>query len=135
MEGKKIAQLARAIGLATNNIAEYTALIEALHMAKRMGVKVLHVISDSELMVKQMTGQYKIKNPDILKKVQEAQALKKEFERFNINYVGREYNQLADALSTLLLKKKSAEPELAEGVATQDVMGAVDEYADEGSTE
>ncbi|MGI8905282.1 MAG: ribonuclease HI family protein [Candidatus Sumerlaeaceae bacterium] len=134
MEGKKIAQLARAIGLATNNIAEYTALIEAMQMAKRMGIQVLHVISDSELMVKQMTGLYKVKNTEILKKVQEAQALKKSFERFNINYVGREYNTLADALSTLLLKKK--EPDAPPGEpASDDVMGTVDDFADEGSTE
>lgn len=134
MEGKKIAQLSRAIGQATNNIAEYTALIEAMRMAQRMGVKVLNVISDSELMVKQMTGLYKIKNAEILKKVQEGQALKKAFERFNINYVGREYNQLADALSTALIPKAPA-PSAAGEPASEDVMGEVDDYSDEGSTE
>lgn len=135
MEGKKIAQLARAIGLATNNIAEYSALIEAMQMAQRMGVKVLHVISDSELMVKQMTGVYKIKNPEILKKTQEAQALKKQFERFNINYVGREYNTLADALSTRLLKKKAMPGAGGDEPESFDVMGTVDDLADDGSTE
>jgi ribonuclease HI len=135
MEGKKIGQLSRAIGEATNNIAEYTALIEAMHLAKRLGVQVLHVISDSELMVKQVTGLYKIKNTELLKKVQEVLGLKKGFERFNINYVGREYNQLADALSTLQLKKSDAGSAGDATPASEDVMGALDEFADEGTTE
>jgi len=141
MEGKKIAQVSRAIGTATNNIAEYSALIEALYTAHRMGVRALHVISDSELMVNQMTGKYKIKNPDILKKVQEAMALTRKLEKFNINYVGREYNKLADALSTFHLKKeKSAGPRASVAGRTgeppyHDAMGDLDESVDDGSTE
>lgn len=144
MDGQKIAQESRAIGTATNNIAEYSALIESLQMAQRMGVKVLHVISDSELMVKQMTGKYKIKNPEILKKVQEAMALTRQLEKFNINYVGREHNTLADALSTFHLKKEkgtataSAKSDGATNAAQEpyrDAMGKVEEYVDDGSTE
>lgn len=110
MDGRKIAQQARAIGVATNNIAEYTALTEAMAMAQNLQVKVLHVISDSELMVRQVSGVYKIKNPDILKKVQEVMALKRGFEKFSISYVGREHNTLADALSTSQIKKNPAAP-------------------------
>jgi ribonuclease HI len=135
MEGKKIGQISRAIGEATNNIAEYTALIEAMQLAKRMGVQVLHVISDSELMVKQISGVYKIKNPEILKKVQEALALKKSFERFNINYVGREYNQLADALSTAQIPKKGADVPAEDADTPQPRADTLDEFADEGSTD
>ena len=146
MDGRKIAQDSRAIGLATNNIAEYTALTECLKTATDMGISTLNVISDSELMVKQVNGLYKIKNPDILKKVQEVMALKKNLERFTISYVGREHNKLADALSTAQLKKKkSGKPTspVAEfsGDAQpdsepyRDFLGALDPNADEGTTE
>lgn len=137
MDGTKIAQDSRAIGLATNNIAEYTALIEAMTIARDLQVKVLNVIGDSELVVKQVTGQYKIKNPDILKKVQEVMALKKSFEKFTISHVAREHNSLADALSTAQLKKKSAAKKSAAptGDAYVDVLGPVDNDADEGATE
>ena len=100
MDERKIAQLSDHIGVATNNIAEYTALIECLKMARRMGVQALFVLSDSELMVKQMNGVYKIKNVDILHKVREAKELTRAFKRFTISHIGREHNTLADALST-----------------------------------
>lgn len=139
MDGTKIAQESRAIGLATNNIAEYTALIEAMKMAQSLDVKVLNVIGDSELVVKQVSGQYKIKNPDILKKVQEVMALKKGFEKFSISHVVREHNTLADALSTAQLKKKSSSKKAATGTAGGDeyvdVLGPVETDADEGATE
>lgn len=131
MDGQKVAQISAAIGDATNNIAEYTALIEALKMAQRMGVRVPFVLSDSELMVKQMTGVYKIKNPEILQKVKEAQALVRTFERFSINYVARENNRLADALSTAMIKKAAKAPEAAED---RDFMPPLDDNPDEGAT-
>jgi ribonuclease HI len=136
MDGKKIAQQSKAIGLATNNIAEYSALIECLRIASDMQIKHLNVIGDSELMVKQVNGVYKIKNTEILKKVQEVMALKKNFEKFSLSYVGREHNQLADALSTAQLKKKKGGASAA--IATgeyRDFMGEVDPDADEGTTE
>lgn len=136
MDGKKIAQDSRAIGIATNNIAEYTALIECMKTANDMGIRTLNVISDSELMVKQVGGQYKIKNADILKKVQEVMALKKGMDRFTLSYVGREHNILADALSTAQIKKKPAKA--AAGGADEpyrDFMGEIDPMADEGATE
>lgn len=137
MDGKKIAQQAKAIGIATNNIAEYSALIEAMEMAHDLGIKVLNVISDSELMVRQVTGVYKIKNVDILKKAQEVTPLRRGFEKFTISYVGREHNKVADALSTSLLKSKSpaskgagrkkASPPKAETTAS--------DFLDEGATD
>lgn len=137
MEGKKIAQQAKAIGIATNNIAEYSALIEAMEMARDLEIKVLNVISDSELMVRQVSGVYKIKNVDILKKAQEVMALRRNFEKFTISYVGREHNKVADALSTSLLKPKGSSskggtrrkpsPGKAEGTAA--------DFLDEGTTD
>lgn len=140
MEGKKIAQAARAIGIGTNNNAEYTALIDALQLAHRMGVRVLNVISDSQLMVSQMTGKYKIKNAEILKKVREAHGLVKQFERFTISYVGREQNTLADALSTSVLKKEKAGAaastvEGEEGTVPDDLLPPLETDPDEGATE
>ena len=132
MDGKKIAQISEAIGTATNNIAEYTALIEALKLAKRMGVKALFALSDSELMVKQMNGIYKIKNPDIFKKVQEAKGLTRQLEKFTISYIAREYNTLADALSTAQIRKKSAPADKGAGA---DLMGVLPENPDEGATD
>ncbi len=135
MDGKKIAQQAKAIGIATNNIAEYTALIEAMKMATEMGIKILNVIGDSELMVRQVSGVYKIKNVDILKKVKEVMELKRGFDKFTISYVGREHNTLADALSTSLLKKKGGSGETAGNGEYKDFLGAIDPDADEGATE
>lgn len=139
MEGRKIAQQAKSIGVATNNIAEYSALIEAMTMARDLGIKVLNVISDSELMVRQVSGVYKIKNAEILKKAKEVMELKRGFEKFSINYVGREHNKLADALSTSLLKKKKSGPRNAAGREApgeyRDMLGPVNPNADEGATE
>ena len=134
MEGQKIAQESRAIGVATNNIAEYSALIEAMKIASRLDVKVLNVIGDSELMVKQVSGVYKIKNPEIFKKVQEVMALKRQFEKFSINYVPRENNTLADALSTQMIPTKKGGRGGGGGRASQDFLGAIDPNADDGAT-
>lgn len=135
MDGEKIAQQAKAIGLATNNIAEYSALIEAMKMATEMGIKILNVIGDSELMVRQVSGVYKIKNVEILKKAKEVMALKRGFEKFTISYVGREHNTLADALSTSLLKKKSSAGGAPANEQYKDILGEIDPDADEGATE
>lgn len=137
MDDRKIAQESKAIGVATNNIAEYSALIEAMRMALAMDVRVLNVIGDSELMVRQISGVYKIKNPEILKKAKEVMELRRKFEKFSINYVGREHNQLADALSTAQLKKpKSASKSPArDNGEYRDMLGEVDPNADDGSTE
>ncbi|MBX7245637.1 MAG: ribonuclease HI family protein [Candidatus Sumerlaeaceae bacterium] len=136
MDGKKIGQISRAIGKATNNIAEYTALIEAMKLAQRMGVKTLNVLGDSELMVRQMTGVYKIKNPEILAKAKEAQQLRKGFEKFSISYIAREHNALADALSTAQLKQREKAPE-PDGTAADfaDLLGEIVEDPDEGATD
>lgn len=135
MGGEKIAQLSRAIGLATNNQAEYTALREALEMAHRMGVRSLFVFSDSELMVKQINGVYKVKNPDIQERMDEVQDLIRRLEKFSITWVPREQNALADALSTSCLKKPSKDAGAKKAGGSEDLMGEIDETADEGSTD
>lgn len=86
------------LGKTTNNIAEYTGLVKALEHAKALGGKKLIVNSDSELLVKQMNGQYKVKNEGLRPLYQKANELRKHFAQVTIKHVYREQNSQADAL-------------------------------------
>jgi ribonuclease HI len=88
----------RRLGEATNNVAEYTALIKALERAKESGGRRLTIHSDSELMVNQMNGAYKVKNAGLLPLYNEAQRLARDFERVDIRHIRREENSRADQL-------------------------------------
>lgn len=94
-------------GHGTNNYAEYSALIRGLGELRRMGVDSVMVKMDSELVVRQMTGVYKVKNLKLKPYHERAVALSKEFAAFDIEHVPREENQIADALSKDALKKKN----------------------------
>ncbi len=96
--GQPVIEEAVPIGNATNNVAEYTALVEGLKIAKEFGVKNLAVFSDSELLVKQMNGEYRVKNADLLELYQEAKRLAAGFERLTIAHVRREQNKRADQI-------------------------------------
>jgi ribonuclease HI len=96
--GLPVIEEADTIGTASNNVAEYTALVEGLTLAAELGVKKLHVYSDSELMVKQMNGEYKVKNEDLRELYDEACLLRKQFEKVTITHVRREQNKRADAI-------------------------------------
>ncbi|MCE9568328.1 MAG: ribonuclease HI family protein [Planctomycetes bacterium] len=96
--GLPVVEEADVIGKATNNVAEYTALVQGLELAAELGVKKLSVFSDSELMVKQMNGEYKVKHPDMLPLYQEAKQLLVAFEKFTITHVRREQNKRADEI-------------------------------------
>ena len=87
-----------AIGVATNNVAEYRALIAGLEAALAAGVDELEVVSDSELVVKQMRGEYKVKNAALRELSLEASRLARRFERVVYTAVRREHNELADRL-------------------------------------
>jgi ribonuclease HI len=86
------------LGSTTNNIAEYTGLVKALEHAKALGAKKLIVNSDSELMVKQMNGQYKVKNEGLRPLFQKASELRRAFELVTIKHIYRDQNSQADAL-------------------------------------
>ena len=104
------------IGKTTNNIAEYTALIKALDAAKKIAAKQITVFSDSELLVKQINGQYKVKSDQIRPLFQKALDLIGEFEDCKIRYIAREKNKQADKLVNQALNLKrdiEAEPALA----------------------
>jgi ribonuclease HI len=87
-----------AIGVATNNVAEYSALVAGLEKALELGVDELEVISDSELMVKQMRGEYRVKNQALMELSIRASRLARELGRVTYRAVRREQNELADRL-------------------------------------
>lgn len=87
-----------AIGVATNNVAEYTALVNGLRRAAELGLTELEVVSDSELMVKQMRGEYKIKNGALRELSLEAARLARSVGLVTYTAVRREHNKLADQL-------------------------------------
>src|SRR6476646_3244951 len=97
---------AATLGSATNNVAEYTALVRGLELAAELGVKRVAVFSDSELLVKQMNGEYRVKHPDLLPLYEDAKELLKEFDAVTIAHVRREQNKRADALGNLALDGK-----------------------------
>jgi ribonuclease HI len=86
------------IGETTNNVAEYSALIKALEEANNLGGKILRIQMDSELIVKQMQGIYKIKQPVLQELAAKVIALLKNFESYSFVHVRREFNKEADAL-------------------------------------
>ncbi len=86
------------IGVATNNVAEYSALVAGLEKALELGVDEVEVISDSELLVKQMTGEYRIKNETLQDLAHEARRLARKIGKVTYKAVRREHNELADRL-------------------------------------
>jgi ribonuclease HI len=94
-----IVELKQALGHSTNNVAEYSGLIAALRWAADNGVRTLRVKSDSELLVKQMRGEYRVKSPGLQPLYEEARALAREVGRVTFEHVKREFNQDADRLA------------------------------------
>jgi len=94
-------EIARHIGTATNNIAEYSALVAALEEAFRQGAEAVDVRLDSELAVRQMLGQYKVKNEGLKPLFERAKKLSQSFRKFSIRHVPREENTHADKLSKM----------------------------------
>jgi ribonuclease HI len=86
------------IGVATNNVAEYRGLIAGLKQALELGVDELEVVSDSELVVRQMRGEYKVKKETLRTLNEEASDLARRLEKVSFTSVRREHNELADSL-------------------------------------
>ncbi len=97
-DGHVLAAHGEAIGVATNNVAEYRALLAGLEKAAEVGVSELDVVSDSELLVKQMTGEYRVKNEALRGLWTRAVVLAKRFDEVRYTAVRREHNELADRL-------------------------------------
>lgn len=105
--GSELATVSRPLGRTTNNRAEYTALVEALKLAQEKEFEAVEIRADSQLMVRQMTGQYKIRD-EILKGFwTEAQALSKGFSSFVIEHIPRDENGRADELANQALDQPS----------------------------
>lgn len=130
--GQVVVEEAQPIGRATNNVAEYTALVRALERASELGGGQAHIRSDSELLVRQMTGQYRVKNEDLLALYQEAKELCKRFESVQFEHVPRAQNAQADELCNRALdgqapsapprrKRAAAAPEREEAVRDEAV--------------
>jgi ribonuclease HI len=86
------------IGVATNNVAEYRALVDGLRKAVELQVDELEVVSDSELLVKQMRGEYRVKNKALIELSLEAAKLARQIASVRYTAVRREHNELADRL-------------------------------------
>jgi ribonuclease HI len=108
--GEIVAKLKKYIGRMTNNVAEYYGLIAALDYAQSHGVRALRVESDSELLVRQMRGHYKVKSPDLRPLFERAKKMSQMFESFRIDHVYREQNAEADALANEALDETSGGP-------------------------
>lgn len=127
--GNIVREIGEYIGETTNNIAEYSALLRALSEAVEMGFTDLSIQTDSELMAKQINGQYRVKNEGIIPLYESARSLLRKFDSASIKHVLRENNKLADALAskaamykgqpTLALEEKKATPAPAKKKTTE----------------
>lgn len=98
-DGEVVAEVAEGIGVATNNVAEYTAAIRGLERARELGASRVLLRSDSRLLIEQLAGRWKVKNATLQVLHQEARALIKGFEEVRFEHVPRERNVQADALA------------------------------------
>ncbi len=114
-KGKTLAQLSAKLGRATNNVAEYRALLAALDFAHGQGWRSLKVRTDSELLANQVRGRFKVKNADLKLLHQQAHALISTFDYFSVDAVPRKFTRLADKLANAALdgKRVSAEARLS----------------------
>jgi ribonuclease HI len=97
-DGHVLAAHGEAIGRATNNVAEYSGLVAGMAKAAELGVRELEVVSDSELLVKQMRGDYRVKNEALRVLWEEANDLERRFAKVRYTAVRRAHNELADRL-------------------------------------
>jgi ribonuclease HI len=103
--GSVLAELSEGIGIATNNVAEYRALLAALDWAAEQGQKRVHVKSDSQLLVQQMNGVYRIKNAGLLPLYRDARHLMARVGTVTFEHVRREQNREADRLANLAMDR------------------------------
>ena len=116
-DGTRLAELSKYLGHATNNVAEYEGLLAALSYALEHNHRRLKIITDSELMARQISGQYKVKNPNLKVLYDRARTLIAKFDAFRIEHVRREHNREADRLANEAMdaasKNKKPQPALS----------------------
>jgi ribonuclease HI len=104
--GKKLGELSKYLGIGTNNIAEWSALIEGLKLAIAHGCRELEVRGDSQLVIKQISGQYRVKSDNLIPLFNEAKKLCGNFKKIDFKWIKRENNARTDALSNDALDMK-----------------------------
>jgi ribonuclease HI len=112
--GEIVARLKKYIGRTTNNVAEYYGLIAALDYAQSNNIRALRIESDSELLVKQMRGQYKVKSVDLKPLYERAKKMSQAIPTFRIDHVYREQNREADLLANEAMDEVSGKPPAVE---------------------
>jgi ribonuclease HI len=124
--GKVVARLSEFLGRQTNNFAEYKGLLSVLSWAQQHGARRLRVVSDSELMVKQMKGQYKVASPGLRPLWEEARRLARQLEGFEMRHTLRGGNKEADQLANDAMDKgmgrQSGAPAPASGISNSSGM-------------
>ncbi len=100
-----VGDIKKYIGEATNNVAEYNAVIVGLKEAKRLKFKRIRLLSDSELLIKQLTGEYKIKSEKLQRLFNEIKKISKYFAQVDINKISRDENKQADKLANQAVKQ------------------------------
>lgn len=127
--GRPVAELSEFLGRQTNNFAEYSGLLAALSYSLKHGFKALKVVSDSELMVRQINGEYKISSPALKELYGQAMKLIEQFECFEIRHVLREKNREADRVANLAMDRgiarKAVVIESSAAPAAREVNGLV----------
>lgn len=106
--GRVLREHHRCLGSATNNAAEYSALRDALSLAKELGGTELKIHSDSQLLVRQFNGEYRVKNPSLFEHLVKIQSLRSHFASLELVHVPREQNKDADRLANAALDRARA---------------------------
>lgn len=97
--GQVAAEVSRCLGTATNNVAEYQALLLGLEQALKLGARKVAVFADSQLLVRQLTGRYQVRHPDMRRLWGQARLLLEKFESWQASHIPREQNSEADRLA------------------------------------
>jgi ribonuclease HI len=109
-EGELLEEVGAYLGVATNNVAEWTALLLGLEAAQKRGIRRLRVRLDSELVVKQLRGEYRVKHAGLQPLHRRAMQLLRGFEEIDIGHVPRQENKLADGLVNRVLDQEAQAP-------------------------
>jgi ribonuclease HI len=136
-DGEKLAELSDYLGKTTNNVAEYSALLAALEWALQSGHRRMRVVADSELLVKQIQGRYKVNSPDLRPLYEEAKRRIARLAMFRVEHVLRGKNQKADRLANLAMdrgmgRKSAPAKEPSESAARRAPQGPLKGYVKNG---
>lgn len=101
----EIIEISGYLGTTTNNVAEYSGLLEALTVAKSEGATEVEIVADSELMVKQMLGQYRVRHPNLISLFERARSIARQFRKFSIRHTLRAGNKDADRLANVAVDR------------------------------